>query len=644
MAALDLSDRRTLRLALGVDGGRYRLKGRWDPDQFITGKFARLTTPEVAIEADGRLEEQVLTGSFTASTPQLRAAVRGAVDLGQGRYDDLRLGIDLLKPAALFPNMRGRNVRMVWTLDGAFDNADYSYRLTSPQVQFDDTGFIDLRAEGAGRLTGWPMRVPIRLTARAITGIGDLAGSILARPKIEGWLSVSPKLVRGDNLKLTSAKINGKISILIDLVTGRFEVVLSGSMKRYLIPGLGIVDVMTDLKVVPAPGGRGPGRGQGQGWVRRLDNRFSLRSRRPARLESDLRRGNDGICTAANSSFIRGLRLWARAIAARRDFHIEANGRQADYGPLRVVLDGPIEKPRVDLLLARPNDALGLENVRLLLTPIPAGFDYRANGGSRLGLFTSNGQILLPKGAPTVIVIAALDAGDAHASGRLRSDPGGFTGRLNLASAALDGTLDFAPINGAQKIEAHLTATDADFPALSVRSGRVDGTIILAKGRTTITGTVDARGLSAGALTLARLTANANLVNGSGQVRAAFAGRRGAAFSFATLADVSPNRISISGRGQVERESLVLSEPAVLTRSGDGWELDSTRLTFAGGSATVAGRSGSRPEIHVQVSAMPLDILDIVKPGSTSRGRRPAGSTMRGRGTVADASTSRFAG
>ena len=44
----------------------------------------------------------------------------------------MRLGIDLLKPPALFPNMTGKSVRMVWTLDGPFATADYSYRLTSP--------------------------------------------------------------------------------------------------------------------------------------------------------------------------------------------------------------------------------------------------------------------------------------------------------------------------------------------------------------------------------------------------------------------------------------------------------------------------------------------------------------------------------
>lgn len=619
MAALNLSNRPALRLALGADSGRYRVRGTAAPARFLTGRLARLTTPMVTISGDGRFVDRVLDGSFSAASPQLRAIVRGAVDFAGNEYRDVRLGVDLLQPPALFKDMRGKNVRLVWTLDGAFDDAAYSYRLSSPQVQFDDTGFIDLRAEGAGRLSPWPMRVPLRLSARAITGIGDVAGAILGRPKIEGWLSLTPKLIRGDNLKLTSAKVNGKLSILIDLVSGRFEIALSGTMKRYFIEGIGIVDVLTDLKVGPGPGGKGTlVVGKAEVWVRRFDNEFfaSLTDGLP-RLESDLQRGNDGVLHLSNLQlYSPGLRLSGSGYR-RRDgtFQITASGRQADYGPLRLTLDGPIERPRVDLLLARPNDTLGLTNVRLLLNPSRLGFDYRAAGGSRLGPFTSNGQILLPKDAPVVIAIAALDAGDAHASGRLRADPGGFTGRLTLAGAALAGTLDFAPVSGAQKIEAHLTATNADLPELSVRSGQVDGTIILAKGRTTIAGTVDARGISAAGITLARLTANANLVNGSGQVRAAFAGRRGAAFSFAMLANVGPDRISVSGKGQVERRALELSEPAVLTRSGDGWELAPTSLTFAGGRAIVSGRSGSRPEVHAQLSAMPLEVLDIVNPG-----------------------------
>src|SRR6185369_7745325 len=177
-AVLDLSNRPTARLALGVDSGRYRLQGRWAPAQFLGGKLQRLTTPVVNIRGDATLKDRILDGQLLAFSPELRAVARGSVDLARNRYQGMRLGIDLLKPPALFPNMTGRNVRMVWTLDGPFATADYSYRLTSPHVQFDDTGFDELRAEGRGRLTPWPMRVPIRLSARAITGIGDVAGAM----------------------------------------------------------------------------------------------------------------------------------------------------------------------------------------------------------------------------------------------------------------------------------------------------------------------------------------------------------------------------------------------------------------------------------------------------------------------------------
>ena len=624
-AALDLSGRPTARLALGVDAGRYRLQGRWAPAPFLKGRLQRLTQQVVNLRGEATLENRQLDGQLGLSSSALRAVARGTIDLAEARYRRVRVGIDLLRPPALFPNMTGRNVRMVWTLDGPFASANYSYRLSSPQVRFDNTGFVDLRAEGRGRFGPWPMRVPLRLQARAITGIGDVAGAILANPRIDGWLTITPKLVRGEGLRLTSARMNGKMSLLIDLVTGRFEVVMSGAMTRYQIPGLGIVDVVTDLKVVPGPGGKGSYvTGTAKAWVRRLDNSFfaGLTGGLP-RLETNLERRGDGIVRFTNLQLYSPKLRLSGSGQRNRDgtFHIVASGRQAKYGTLRMTLDGRIERPRIDLFLDRPNDALGLTNMRLLLDPTPAGFDYRAAGGSKLGPFTSNGRILLPKGGRTVISIAALEAGGARASGDLRADPGGFTGRLRLANGTVGGTLDFAPEGTAQKIEAHLTANGARFPgAFAVRSGRADGTIILADERTTIDGTLDARGLQASGITLARLTANARLINGSGQVRAAFAGRRGAVFAFTTLANVTPDAIKLTGSGRIERQPLVLNSVAVLTRSGDGWALAPTRLTFAGGTATLSGRSGSRPEVHAQLQGMPLEVLNIGWPNLDLKG------------------------
>lgn len=628
-AAIDLSGRPTARLALGVDDGVYRLDGRLAPS-FLTGKLLRLTAPSVSIKGEGTLKGRVLDGQLTASTLELRAVAKGALDLANNRYRGMRLGIDLLKPSALFPNMTGKNVRMVWTLEGPIATADYSYRLTSNYVQFDNNGFLGLHAEGRGRLGPWPMRVPVRLSAKSISGIGDVAGAMLANPTIEGWLTITPKLVRGDNLRISSAKWSGKMSVLIDLVTGRFQVLLSGTMQRYLIPGLGIVDVMTDLKVVPGPSGHGSHVvGSAKAWVRRLDNGFfrELTGGLPS-LTTNLERGTDGIVHFANLElFSPKLRLSGAGVRFKDGtFHIAASGRQSKYGPLRMVLDGHIERPRLDLFLQSPNEALGIEGMHLLLDPKPNGFDYRASGGSKLGPFTSNGQILLPSKAPAVIAIAALDAGGAHASGSLRSDPGGFTGRLSLANGTIGGILDFSPVSGSQRIDAHLTASNASFPgAFTVRSGRVDGTIILADQQTSIDGVLDARGVEISGMTLARLTANAKLVGGAGQVRAAFAGRRGANFDFSTLADISPGTVRLTGRGAIDRKPLVLNQVAVLTRSGDGWALAPTSLSFAGGMATVSGRSGSAPEIHAQLAGMPLEILDIFWPNLDLSGSASGG-------------------
>src|SRR5206468_437591 len=200
--------RALVELAAVMNNGGDRIAFHLDaePDRNKFDVFARLTAPLVAIRGDATLRDRLLAGQLSATSPELRAVAMGTLDLGANRYRGMRLGIDLMKPSALFPNMTGKSVRMVWTLDGPFATADYSYWLTSPHVQFDDTGFDQLRAEGRGRLAPWPMRVPIRLSARSITGIGDVAGAMLARPQIEGWLTVTPKLVRGEDLKLTSAK------------------------------------------------------------------------------------------------------------------------------------------------------------------------------------------------------------------------------------------------------------------------------------------------------------------------------------------------------------------------------------------------------------------------------------------------------
>jgi translocation and assembly module TamB len=621
-ATLDLSGRRTGHLVLRAASGVYTLAGRLAPAQFWTGKKARLASPLVVLNARSTFQDRRLDGSVSLRSAALKVEARGAIDLARSAFEQVRIGADLLDPKALFGNMTGTKVRLTALLNGGFSRAVFAYRVTSPRIAFDDTGFEDVRAEGRGRFSAAPVNVPIVFTARRVTGIGDVAGGILADLRVDGILKVTARQLTGEGLTLTSDKLKSKLSLFVDLATGRYDVVLSGGLTRYLIPGLGIVDVTSELKVVPNPAGKGSLiTGKGRAWVRRFDNRFllGLAGGLP-QLETDLVRTNDGIVRFAN------LRITAPALRIsgsgfrRRDgtFFFEGQGTQATYGAFAMRLDGRIERPQLAIRLARPNQAMGLANVLLNLDPTPQGFAYRAEGNSALGPFTSRGAILLPSGQPALIQVAALNASGTSASGMLRSDPGGFTGSLNVAGGGLEGRLLFNPVGTVQRIEAHLAANGARFagpPAISIHRGKLDGVILLDPRGTSIEGTALARGFTSGNLSIASIEAKASLRGGVGQVRADMAGSRGREFVFHTLADVAPNRIRLTGGGTVDRRPIQLSEPALFAREGDAWRLTPTALTFASGTATVSGLFGPNDTaFDARMQGMPLTVLNIAYP------------------------------
>lgn len=621
-ARLDLSGRRTAEVTLAARSGQYRLSGSLAPAQFWTGKKARLTAPRILLNVRATLEHRRLDGSLSLRSAALKVEAKGVVDLARSSFDDVMIGIDLLRPAALFPNMSGRGVRATAVLNGVFRRANFAYRLTSPRVAFDNTGFEDVKAEGRGRWSKAPVSVPVLLTARRVRGVGDVAGGILANLRVQGLLKVTGQRLTGDNLAITSDKLKGKGSLFVDLVTGRYDVVLSGGMTRYAIPGLGIVDVLTELKVVPNPRGRGSlVTGKGRAWVRRFDNRFllGLAGGLP-QLETDLLRTNDGIIRFSNLRIVAPTIRIQGAGLRRRDgsFQFEGSGRQGTYGPFAMTLDGRIERPKLAIRLQSPNETMGLADVLLLLDPTAEGFAYRAEGGSTLGPFTSRGTILLPAGQPATIQVAALNVSGTNATGALRSDPGGFAGQLNVDGGGVAGALLFNPVGDVQRIEAHLTAQDARFlgpPPIAIRRGKLDGVILLNPGAPSVEGNVSLRGMTRGPLSLARLEATASLRGGVGQVKANIAGNRGRDFVFNTLAEVAPGRVRLTGEGTVDRRPIRLTRPALLTREEGGWRLAPASLTFAGGNAAVSGLFGAaRAEFAAELDSMPLTVVDIAIP------------------------------
>ena len=621
--AATASDKRVISLDLMARGGRYDVEGQLAPSLITQGKLMRLTAPVVRVKGNAMLNNRRLDAHIAMASDALAVSANGIIDLSDSSFEAMRIDARLIRPAALLGNMTGRNIAFKAMLDGTFATARFDYLLIAERAAFDQTGFENVRASGQGRLGGTPVNVPLRLTAARVTGVGDVAGGILRNLSVDGVLNVTPRLITGENLRLASDKLTSRITLLIDLTNGRYDIALAGQLGRYLIPGLGIVDVKSTLKILPGPNGVGTRIiGRGEAWVRRLDNAFlaSLTGGLPY-IETGLERGGDGILRFKN------LRLRSRALQLvgngyrRSDgtFFFEGTGRQARYGPVRLRLDGRIDRPKIDLILARPMDSLGLRDVQATLNPTASGFSWSARGVSTLGPFTGNGAILLPRNGNAVIQIAALDASGLRATGSLQALNGGLAGQMALNGSGVSGTLDFAVPGSVQRIEAHLTARDAKLagpPVIAARRGQLDAVMLLDPRGTTIDATVTGQGLRYGNLTLAKLAGNAKLRDGSGEVRAEFAGSRGRTFDLQTVAQVSPERISIVGAGTVDRRPIKLDAPAVLTRNGADWSLAPTALSFAGGTARVSGRfGGAATALDATVQSMPLTVLDIVNPG-----------------------------
>lgn len=642
---------RAVDLSLAAQAGQYTLSGTVAPAPYLKGKLQRMTAPRVLVNGSATYRNRRLDGTLALRSAALNVETTGEIDLAANACRNVRIKARLLRPASLFPNMSGRDIELRAILDGPFATAAFDYRIDAPRFAFDDTGFEDAHLVGKGRLSKAPVTVPARFVAKRVTGVGDVAGGILRNLSVDGILRITPTMVTGDDLRLKSDKLTGRINVTLDLRTGKFEVGVNGALGRYLIPGLGIVDVTSRLRVVPGPGGKGTRVvGEGAAQMVRLDNAFfrSLAGGLP-RIVTGLERTPDGILHFTN------LVLTAPDITLRgngyrrRDgtFHFEGGGRQATYGPLTMVLDGRIEKPTLDLTFASPNDTLGLRAVRAHLDPNPDGFAFIAEGGSRLGPFTAAGSILLPPGQDATVAIDRIDVAGTRATGTLAVVDGGFDGRLAVAGGGISGELLFRPVGAIQRIEAHLDARNAGYAGTTLRQGHLDLVTLLDPAGTSVEAAATGAGLRQGRLSVSRFTGSASLRGGVGDIRASISGSRGRAFDIQTVTHVTPHRYVIEAQGTLDKRALKLLSPAVVTREGEGWRLAPTRLDFAGGEAEVGGLFASgATDVTASLTRMPLAILDIGYPGlglsgsasgtlsyRTHRGEAPTGRidmTVRG--------------
>ncbi len=607
--ALDLAARKGRYVATGsIEGGA--LAGN--------GVAQRLSRPRLAVRAEGTMEDRVIDGTLSLRSAAVDLHADGAIDLRNNALDNLLVDLKLARPEALLKNMRGRDVAARIRLDGPFSGLGYEYLLTARQLAFDKTVISDLRADGKGRQAkGGPALIPVRLRARRLDGQGDLVEGIFRNFALDGVLQLKGQQIVSNPMQVRSDRLRGKLVMIADLQSGRYDFGLDGQIVGLPIRGLGIVDLTSKIRAVPGAKGAFSLSGQAMARMRRLDNAF-------------LRSVGGGLPTVRTALSLRpdgqldfrDLHVDAPLVKLnangyrRRDgtVHFEGAGRHGQYGPLTLTLDGHIDKPTVDILLQRPMDALGLRDVKGQFVPNEAGYAFTAAGGSTLGPFTGNGVILLPQNAQAVIRVMRLDVSGVTASGDIRPVTGGLDGQLAV-SGPVTGIVGFHPVGGVQQLLLQLDANRASFDgptSIAVGRGKLDATLLLDPAGTSIDATLQARGLRVGGILLGRLAANARLVDGKGVVSGSLSGQRGRMFDLQGEAQVEPDRIRLSANGTIDRKPIRLTRAALLTRVEDGWRLSPATIRYAGGSLQLSGTTGGDTvAIEARMQTLPLSLLDI---------------------------------
>ena len=606
-------------LQLTARSGAYAATGTLEGSAMAgQGLVQRLSAPRLAIQASGSMADRVIDGKLSLRSAAIHLSADGAIDLRNNALDNLLVDVKLARPQALLRSMGGRDVAARVRLDGPLSGFGYEYLLTARQLAFGKTVINDVRAEGKGRKAkGGVALIPLHLRARRLDGQGPLVEGIIRNFELNGVLQLRNQQIVSNPMTVRSDKLRGKLLFLADLKSGRYDIGLDGQVSGLAIRGLGIVDLTSKLRAIPGAKGAFSLSGDAMARMRRLDNSFlrSLGGGLPV-LRSGLSLGPDGQLQFTNLRLDAPLLKLAAKGYRRRDgtFHFEGSGQHRSYGPLRLILDGKIDRPTVDVVLQSPLKALGVTDMHAHLVPDAAGYGFTAEGGSTLGPFTGNGAILLPPGGQAIVRIARVNTSGVSASGDLRPVTGGLDGVLNVGGP-VTGSIAFAPVNAVQQLKLALTATDASFDgptSIAVRRGKLDATILLDPSGTTIKATTQARGLRIGAVQIGRLAANADLVDGSGKVTASLSGQRGRLFNLSGEAQVTPDRIQIQAGGTIDERPIKLNRPALVSRTQDGWRLDPASISFAGGSLQLGGElSGGTTSIEARLQKLPLSLLDI---------------------------------
>jgi translocation and assembly module TamB len=615
-------------LVVTARDGTFTVEGPLRASLLLTGPAQRLAEPITMLRASARMAQRRADVTLRVYSRVLAVAAEGRIDLGGNSYEELRVAARLVRPGAIAPELSGQDVRLALVLNGPFALPEVLYDLRAARLTMANTTIEGLRASGHARVRAEDIIVPVQAHAARIIGLDAVAGGTITNVTLSGEAGIAGTRLVSDNMILRSDRIDARLALAFDLARGRYLAALQGRVNNYLVDGVGLFDVNTNLDMTQSPAGFG------------LRGRVAARTRRITNETVQQLLGGVGTLSAgivmdpSGLVHINDVRLAAPALRVTSGsglyrpngtIDIRAAGVSRDYGPLAVRVSGAASAPRVEVAAASPG--YGLAGIRAVVRATPEGWALSAEGGSRYGPFSADVVIQSNRSPFTIRVNRLTYAGIDFAGTLVRTAAGPFQGELTFTGSGLTGHASLGAAGRRQRIEliadANGARTPGDNPVI-VQSGFIRADILLpSDDRETIEIGADAQlaGLTADDLTVQRARVHVDFHNGVGTGQLFAEGRRGVPFRIAAVGRREGDQAQLAMQGHLNNIGFRFAQPAQLRQEGKEWIMAPATIALQQGRVRLAGRFGDGLTLQARLDEFNLTMLNAFSPGLGISGR-----------------------
>ncbi|MBB6192509.1 translocation and assembly module TamB [Sphingobium wenxiniae] len=636
-------------IALAARDGNFTAKGPLRPGLVFAGTVDRLTTPALDVDLFAGLNERRVNLKGTLRSPALAANAQGLIDLGKSRFSALKIDAALLTPGAIMEKVKGRDVRASVILDGPMATPFVDYDITAAMLAFDATGIEGLKASGRAVIDADRIRIPVSATARRVTGLNAAAGGLLENLRVKGDFAYAGGKLISDNLKINSNRIDATAIVLADLDNAIYRGALKGRVNDYKVDGVGIVNLTTDMELVPGPkGGFG------------LSGKFGVRTARWDNASVRDFLGGNAVASGRIGMTPEGKFTLAGLKGAAPNFRILSGSGSYDtdgaitfdtaaaskqYGPLTLAVRGTMERPQAVLRAARPNVGVQLRDVVAKLNGEAAGYRLEATGGSDYGPFFANVLIRTAQGPLTIDVTRARFAGVDMAGTLRQTQAGPFAGQLSLNGSGINGAIRLAAVGEAQGVDVNATASNAKLPGeADVVIGRalVSASLVMTD-QPRILADVQMANAAYGDYIVRKARTRIDYQGGRGRAQLVADGSSGVPFSIAVNAALRPTLYAVAVQGKASNVDFRLAKPAIIRIEQGGYRLEPATLVLPQGKVDLAGRFGDRTALQARFKDFDLAIVNMFSPGIGIGGRATGTLDFAQEGNAFPIATTRLA-